>query len=186
MCVYVVLCPHAHMFTDAANHIQNAVSHHFEADFSLRAHTKSIPSIHSVCPPVVIPSGISRVGIQSYSHIHMPYPSRSWNAHIWPEIPRLEKTVSDIKYVSSFRVGSGKIDTFTTGFNIPPLLLVLLYHYPLLLRLRGSHLSHSGGLPCFWDLYVFPDQNLKHLSKCRTAAGSKLNVRYYDIYEFNI
>lgn len=184
MCVYVVLCSHAHMFTDAANHIQNAVSHHFEADFSLRAHTKSIPflSLPPCCYPV---RHFQSWYTELLSH---PYASSQQvlKCTYLTRIPRLEKTVSDIKYVSPFRVGSGKIDTFTTGFNIPPLLLVLLYHYPLLLRLGGPHLSHSWGLPCFWDLYVFPEQKLKHLSKCRTAAGSKLNVRYYGISELNI
>lgn len=75
------------------------------------------PSHSSVCLPVVIPTGISRVGIQSCSHSHKPHLSRSLNAQIWPEFLAWKKTVADIKCVSFFRVDWGKIDTFTTGLT---------------------------------------------------------------------
>lgn len=135
-CVYVCVCNtvlSTHMFTDGANHTQNAVLYDSKPDLSLSVPTWN-PSHSSVCLPVVIPTGISRVGIQSCSPFHKPHPSRSLNAQIWPEFLAWKKTVADFKRVSSFRVGRGKIDTFTTGFNFPPLLFSL---YPLLLRLRG-------------------------------------------------
>lgn len=60
------------------------------------------PSHSSVCLPVVIPTGISRVGVQSCSHFHKPHPSRSLNAQIWPEFLAWKKKQSPTLNVSAF------------------------------------------------------------------------------------
>lgn len=138
----------AHMSTDATNHIQTTVSHDSRPHFSFVAHMKSIPFLS--LPPCCYPDRPELVYGVSLTSIS-PIPAGP--AQIWPEfLASKTKTVADIKCVSFFRVGWGKIETFTTSFNLPPLLHIHFSFYPLLRRLRGPWLSLSRGLPCFWGL----------------------------------
>lgn len=110
----------AHMSTDATDHIQNTVSHDSRPHFSFVAHMKSIPFLS--LPPCCYPNRPELVyGAVFTSISFIP----AGPAQIWPEfLASTLKTVADIKYVSFFRVGWGKIETFTTSFSLPPLLLI--------------------------------------------------------------